>query len=288
MLRAEEEEGSAHAEYGSLVLANDNATEQDELEDTDDEESGLEDEREASRGAAPDVSAHGTPAAAAASSLALSLAFRSWAVDSEPAALGHADSDDAVRESSAERPASHREELALPTISALNPLSFMVTSNPPTTTARVPVECPGARVLHRAVSVPEAPLLRLAGHAPVEPAEGRPWVTYELVVDPQLQGEEGGWAVKRRFSQFAQLHQALMSQHEAALQRSNAALPNKLRWPSSLEAEGAERLPQLQEFLSSIVLEPSILSSQALTYFVGANHTSARRVAWEREVGARS
>ena len=113
-------------------------------------------------------------------------------------------------------------------------------------------------------------------------------MTYELVVDPQLHGEDGGWAVQRRFSQFAQLHQALLAQHEAALQRSGAVLPNKLRWPSSLEVEGAERLPQLQEFLSSIVLEPSILSSEALTYFVGANHTSRRRWVWEREVGARS
>ena len=56
----------------------------------------------------------------------------------------------------------------------------------------------------------------------------------------------GSWIVRRRFSQFVELHTELWARHTAALQRSRAALPSKWRLPiGGLELEGRERAPEL-------------------------------------------
>ena len=92
-----------------------------------------------------------------------------------------------------------------------------------------------------------------------------------------------GWVVKRRFSQFVQLHEELKVQQAAALLISLAQMPSKFRFPSgSLEAEGAQRMAPLQAYLSALLSNETLRKSQPLLYFVGAHQNVHRRLLWQR------
>ena len=95
---------------------------------------------------------------------------------------------------------------------------------------------------------------------------------------------EAGWRVHRRFSQFAQLHHELRTQHPSALLACGAQLPSKFRLPSSMYAEGAQRLQLLQAYLVALLGNEALRRSDPLLYFVGANYSTARRRVWKAAV----
>ena len=91
------------------------------------------------------------------------------------------------------------------------------------------------------------------------------------------------WRVSRRFSQFVELHQGLWARHAAEIQRCGAQLPSKFRLPSSLEVEGEQRAPSLDEYLRRLMNSRELRRSEMLTYFLAANKP-ARREMWHASV----
>ena len=91
------------------------------------------------------------------------------------------------------------------------------------------------------------------------------------------------WRVSRRFSQFVELHQGLWARHAAEIQRCGAQLPSKFRLPSSLEVEGDQRAPTLDEYLRRLISSRELRRSEMLTFFLAANKP-ARRELWYKAV----
>jgi hypothetical protein len=147
-----------------------------------------------------------------------------------------------------------------------------------------------------------------------ETAGDRGHLRYTICVGPQGgAGSEAclGWRVDRRFSQFVevtsplpfgpsatharahrdpsfltrQLHAALKSLHGAAMARCDAHLPSRFHLPSSVEAEGAQRIGPLGAYLSRLMRSVALRRSQQLLYFVGAQSPARRRL-WAAAAGA--
>ena len=76
-----------------------------------------------------------------------------------------------------------------------------------------------------------------------------------------------------------QLHKRL----GAEMQRGGGRLPSKIRLPSTLEVEGAERLPALNAYLKNLVASGELRRSEQLVYFLAANTPSRRRL-WRAAV----
>ena len=133
-------------------------------------------------------------------------------------------------------------------------------------------------------------MLRLWGFHEVQrkgPVNRRPYLRYVVAVGPRPDTGGQGWKVNRRYSQFIELVDELTTQHASALERSGALLPPRVRFPSSLQAEGRERLPALQLFLSRLMEDQVLRRCEPLLYFLNADRDSARRRLWAAAVGRR-
>ena len=149
--------------------------------------------------------------------------------------------------------------------------------------------------------------LQVSGHHPVQPGDRllrggqpardpqRPYVEYTIWVTIQsaLYAADGGtrmverrWRVARRFSQFVELEQELKERHGPHVHRCRAQLPSKFRLPSNMQAEGDDRMPQLNAYLAQVMGCKDLRRSEPLIYFIAANTSPERRRLWSEAVGS--
>ncbi|KAL3926160.1 MAG: hypothetical protein SGPRY_003425 [Prymnesium sp.] len=186
------------------------------------------------------------------------------------------------------RQAARKRAPSMPLLPTLNPLSSLA-SHPPRERAEPQVS--SALVVAPSAELPADPgwemscIVRLWGFDSVRRKgtwDKRPYVRYVVGVGPQTDG--AGWTVNRRFKQFCDLHDEIAKQMPRVLESSGASLPSKVRLPSSLEAEGKERIPLLQRYLNQLMQVESLRCSQPLAYFVGASHDSTRLGTWQSAI----
>ena len=70
------------------------------------------------------------------------------------------------------------------------------------------------------------------------------------------------------------------------LEHCGAQLPSKARLPSSLDAEGKERLLLLQRYLNTLMDVEALRRSEPLLYFLSTDTDPVRRSLWRAAVGS--
>jgi len=192
------------------------------------------------------------------------------------------------------------QHLAYPLVPTLNPLSFLTAGSPTLAREHTSISRPSSleSSAHQHVgamsSVPHPQGSRMqyniavADHRVATPRGMRVFVQYivEVTVWPvaiasdTLTSDTCSWQVMRRFSQFTELHHELSARCSIALHDCGARLPSKFRFPSSMEAEGAERMPLLDRYLKQLASSDELRQSEQLRHFLAAT-TPARRSQWE-------
>ena len=99
----------------------------------------------------------------------------------------------------------------------------------------------------------------------------RPTVTLYRVHVKNFGGRNRSWCVLRRYSEFAELHEALASAFRAEM--ALPQLPPKLVFNTT--AALAERYLELDAFLRSILSMPSVSAHPRLRSFLGADGITA-------------